>query len=40
VNFAVLPGENADNGCEAQYRLLRGALNGLRLPIHALPGFR
>ena len=38
VNFAVLPGDNADNGREEQYRLLRHALHGLRLPIHALPG--
>ncbi len=38
VNFAVLPGDNTDNGREEQYRLLRRALDGLRLPIHALPG--
>ncbi len=38
VNFAVLPGDNADHGREEQYRLLRRALDGLRLPIHALPG--
>ena len=38
VNSAVLPGDNADNGREEQYRLLRRALDGLRLPIHALPG--
>ena len=38
VNFALLPGDNADNGREAQYRLLRRALEGLRLPIRALPG--
>jgi hypothetical protein len=38
VNFALLPGDNADNGSEGQYRLLRRALDDLRLPIHALPG--
>ena len=38
VDFAFLPGDNADNGIEAQYRLLRRALEGLCLPVHALPG--
>ena len=38
VNFAVLPGDNAGNGREEQYRLLHHALHGLQLPIHALPG--
>ena len=38
VDFAFLPGDNADNGTEAQYRLLRRALDGLRLPVHTIPG--
>lgn len=38
VNFALLPGDNADNGTEAQYQLLVRALDGLHLPLHVLPG--
>ncbi|MDQ2804293.1 MAG: metallophosphoesterase [Pseudomonadota bacterium] len=38
VDFAVLPGDNADDGTEAQFRLVRHALDALRIPIHILPG--
>ncbi|MEO8713851.1 MAG: metallophosphoesterase [Acetobacteraceae bacterium] len=38
VNFAMLPGDNADDGTEAQFRLVRDALDMLRMPVHILPG--
>lgn len=38
VNFAFLPGDNADNGTEAQYESLVRALDKLGLPLHILPG--
>lgn len=38
LDFAVLPGDNADDGTAEQYALLREAVSGLRLPLYALPG--
>jgi hypothetical protein len=38
VNFAFLPGDNAENGTEAQYQLTSRAVAGLRIPLHAIPG--
>lgn len=38
VNFAVLPGDNADDGTAEQFRLVRGVLDDLGLPVHVLPG--
>ena len=38
LDFAVLPGDNADDGTEAQYELVRDAIAPLRLPMHILPG--
>jgi 3',5'-cyclic-AMP phosphodiesterase len=38
VDFALLPGDNADDGVEAEYRLIRGALAGLEVPLHIIPG--
>jgi hypothetical protein len=38
VHFAFLPGDNADNGTEAQFQLVRRTLEGLHLPVHILPG--
>lgn len=38
VSFAFLPGDNADNGTDAQYCLIRRALDQLRLPRHIIPG--
>ncbi len=38
IDFAVLPGDNADDGTAEQYALLRESIAGLRLPLHVLPG--
>lgn len=38
VDFAVLPGDNADDGTPEQFRLVRDAVAPLRLPLHILPG--
>lgn len=38
VNFAYLPGDNANNGTPEQYARIRAALSDLRLPTHAIPG--
>lgn len=38
LDFAVLPGDNADDGTPEQYALLRDAIAGLPLPLHILPG--
>lgn len=38
VDFAVLPGDNADDGTAEQFRLVRRALGELRMPVHILPG--
>jgi 3',5'-cyclic-AMP phosphodiesterase len=38
VSFAVLPGDNADDGAEAQFRLVRDAIEKLSIPLHILPG--
>lgn len=38
VSFAVLPGDNADDGAEAQFRLVRDAIGNLSIPLHILPG--
>lgn len=38
VNFAVLPGDNADDGTEDQYRLVQAAVGGLAIPLHVIPG--
>lgn len=38
VDFAVLPGDNADNGTDAQFRLVRQAMDRLDLDLHILPG--
>ena len=38
LDFAVLPGDNADDGTPEQFRLVRDALAALRLPLHVLPG--
>ncbi|MFM0132735.1 MULTISPECIES: metallophosphoesterase family protein [Paraburkholderia] len=38
INFAVLPGDNADDGTPEQYQILRSELDKLRLPLHILPG--
>jgi Icc protein len=38
VDFAVLPGDNADDGTPEQFRLVRAALDRLRIPVHILAG--
>ncbi|MDQ2774269.1 MAG: metallophosphoesterase [Acidobacteriota bacterium] len=38
VDFAFLPGDNADDGSEAQYMLVRKALATLNLPFHIITG--
>jgi 3',5'-cyclic-AMP phosphodiesterase len=38
ISFAVLPGDNADGGSEAQFWLMREAIEKLSIPLHILPG--
>lgn len=38
LDFAVLPGDNADDGTAEQFQLVRDAVAPLRLPLHVLPG--
>jgi Icc protein len=38
LDFAVLPGDNADDGTPEQFQLVREAVAPLRLPLHILPG--
>jgi 3',5'-cyclic-AMP phosphodiesterase len=38
LDFVVLPGDNADNGTPAQYRLIATALKMLSCPVHLIAG--
>ena len=38
VDFVFLPGDNANEGTAAQYRLIRRSLDGLALPLRIIPG--
>lgn len=38
VDFVFLPGDNADQGTPAQYRLVREAIDRLRVPVRIIPG--
>jgi Icc protein len=38
LDFAVLPGDNADDGTPEQFALVRDAVARLPLPLHILPG--
>ena len=38
VDFAVLPGDNADDGTQEQYRLIRRAIRQLRIPLEIRTG--
>ncbi|WP_368310279.1 metallophosphoesterase [Luteibacter sp. CQ10] len=38
VDFVFVPGDNANNGLPAQYARIVDALDGLDIPIHAIPG--
>lgn len=38
LDLALLPGDNADDGTEAQYKLVRLALDRLSMPVHIITG--
>ncbi len=38
VNFAVLPGDNANDGTAAEYQYIRQATDQLQVPLYAVPG--
>ena len=38
VDFVLLPGDNADDGTDAQFALVHDALAGLDMPVHILTG--
>jgi 3',5'-cyclic-AMP phosphodiesterase len=38
VDFAVLPGDNANHATSGQFRKIAGAVSRLELPLHILPG--
>lgn len=38
VNFAYLPGDNANDSTESQYQLIKQATDKLRVPLYAVPG--
>ena len=38
VNFAFLPGDNANEGSDAEYQLIKSATDTLRVPLYAVPG--
>ncbi len=38
VDFAFLPGDNADDGTEDQYKLVKSALDRLKIPVHIIAG--
>ncbi len=38
LDFAFLPGDDADDGVEAQYQLVKKAIGRLRLPVHSITG--
>jgi len=38
VNFAVLPGDNANDGTESEYQLIKAATDQLKAPLYAVPG--
>ena len=38
IDFAVLPGDNTDDGTPEQYRILEPEIAKLKLPLHILPG--
>ena len=38
IDFAVLPGDDANNGTVEQYQRIRKAIDQLRLPLHIIPG--
>ena len=38
VNFAVLPGDNANEGSDSEYQLIKSATSQLKVPLYAVPG--
>lgn len=38
VNFAYLPGDNANDGAESEYQLIHGIIQNLQVPLKAVPG--
>ena len=38
INFAVLPGDNANEGSEPEYQLIKQATDQLQVPLLAIPG--
>jgi hypothetical protein len=38
IDFALLPGDNADDGEEDEYRLVKDAISRCRFPVHAITG--
>ena len=38
IDFAFLPGDSADDGTEAQYRLVQSAVRQLKMPVYAITG--
>lgn len=38
LNFAVLPGDNANEGTAAEYQLIKQATDQLKLPLYDIPG--
>ncbi len=40
VNFALLPGDNANDHAESQYKLIKQATDQLEVPLYAIPGER
>ncbi len=38
IDFALLPGDNADDGEEDEYQLVRHAVDQCRFPVHAITG--
>jgi Icc protein len=38
IDFALLPGDNADDGEEDEYQLVRAAVGRCRCPVHAITG--
>ena len=38
IDFALLPGDNADDGTEDQYKLVQAAVSRCNFPVHAITG--
>jgi len=38
VNFAYLPGDNANDGATSEYQLIHGVIQNLQVPLKAIPG--